>query len=236
MAFLEIATKLFIAMIALWTMTKILGKKEISQLTAFDFVSSLMLSELVGNTIYEEKATIAQLLFALGLWTAMSYALEKFAFHFPWLSKRVSGSPELIIRDGLVDEKALKRNNLDLDQLHTLMRQQQVFSFKEIAYAIFETDGSLSILRKSSKDNVTREDLALPDTPVSLPTVVIANGHIDEDALRFLGKDKTWLLAELHNQDIDDTHDVVLAEWTEQHRLHVQKRNDPHASFAVPVG
>lgn len=226
MAYGEIAIKLGIAMIALWTMTKVLGKKEISQLTAFDFVSSLMLSELVGNTIYERSATIWQLLFALGLWTGMSYGLEKLTLRFPRLAKRVSGSPELIVRNGLVDEKALKRNNLEIEQLHALMREQQVFSIREIAYAIFETDGSLSILKKPGKSGES----------VSLPVIVVSKGQIDRDALRFLKKDTEWLMSRLREQGLDGTEKVVFAEWSEETGLYVQPRNHPDASFAVSVG
>lgn len=223
MIYAEIASKLVIALIALWTMTKILGKKEISQLTAFDFVSSLMLSELVGNTVYDKEASIQQLLFALALWTLMSFGLEKLAIMFPWLSKRVSGSPVLLIRDGLVDEKALKKSNLDFDQLHMLLREVEVFSVTEVAYGIFETNGSLSVLRKSDKK-------------ASLPAIVIAKGQIDKDALRFLGKDEAWLYGKLREQGLSGTEQVAYAEWSDDKGLHVQRADDPNASFSVPVG
>ncbi|WP_246315833.1 hypothetical protein [Paenibacillus foliorum] len=62
-----ITVKLATAMVGLWLITKLLGKKEISQLTAFDFVSSLMLSEIVGNTIYDKDVHLVQLLYALVL-------------------------------------------------------------------------------------------------------------------------------------------------------------------------
>lgn len=211
MMYAEIAVKLLIAIIGLWAMTKLLGKKEISQLTAFDFVSSLMLSELVGNTIYDRDVHIGLLVFALLFWTALSYGFEKLGMRFPWLSKRMNGGPDLVVRNGRVDVRALRRNNLDLGQLQALLRMQGVFSFADVAFAAFETDGSLSVMRKT-------------DGTDTLPVLVVNSGRLDYDALRMLGRDAAWLEAELSEQGIADPSLVVLAEWTEGKGLYVQRK------------
>ena len=86
MDYTMITVKLVTAFFGLWLMTKLLGKKEISQLTPFDFISSLMLSELVGNTIYDRGVHFMMLIYALVLWMVLSLALEKIVQIFPWLS------------------------------------------------------------------------------------------------------------------------------------------------------
>ncbi|TJY43911.1 DUF421 domain-containing protein [Cohnella pontilimi] len=231
MPYIQIATKLIIAVIALWTMTKIMGKKEISQLTAFDFISSLMLSELVGNTVYQQDAHIPQLLFALVIWTLLSIGIEKLAAAIPWLSKQASGNPELLIKQGMLDEKAMKRNNLNIDQLQTLLREQGVFSIAEVAYGIFESNGNLSVIRRPETENGQ-----LSDEPVPMPAVIISKGKIDRQALRGIGKDESWMVEELRKKGVDRPEDVLYAEWSDKHGMHVQMRRDPHVSFSSPVG
>jgi uncharacterized membrane protein YcaP (DUF421 family) len=225
MDYYYISVKLVAGFVGLWVMTRVLGKKEISQLTAFDFVSSLMLGELVGNTIYNKEAHIPHLLYALALWTGLSILLEKLSIRFPALSKRMTGAPDIIIKDGQIDYRMMKKNNLDFGQLTMLLRQQGIFSMKEVAYAIFETDGSISVFKKPAADTVTRQDFKLPEQPYSLPAILIEKGKIYHHHLSSIGKNETWLLKELKRNGTDSPSSVLYAEWSEQEGLFVQKQS-----------
>ena len=224
MDYTMITVKLVTAFFGLWLMTKLLGKKEISQLTPFDFISSLMLSELVGNTIYDREVHFMMLIYALVLWMVLSLALEKIVQIFPWLSVPLSGRPDIIIRKGVIDERAMKRNKLDMHQVGMLLREQSVFSVKDVAYAIFETNGNLSVMKIASEDHPTREDIQLPERPVSLPRILIDQGYIQRDELREIGHDEEWLLLELKAQGIMRVKDVLYAEWSEVDGLYVQRK------------
>jgi uncharacterized membrane protein YcaP (DUF421 family) len=219
--FIQIALKLLIALVSLMLMTRLLGKKEISQLTAFDFVSSLMLSELVGNTIYDKDVSYGHLVFALAVWTLLSYGVEKLMNQIPWLSRRVTGSPDLVIREGIIDHKAMRRNNLDFGQLGMLLRENGVFSFREVAYAVFETNGSISVLRKNEQGHGNEEG----SKGVCLPESVIEDGEIDERALRRLGRDVPWLRALLSHMGIRDEQQILYAEWSDSTGLYYQLRS-----------
>ncbi|WP_308858195.1 DUF421 domain-containing protein [Paenibacillus sp. R14(2021)] len=219
-----ITIKLVTAFFGLWFITKLLGKKEISQLTLFDFISSLMLSELVGNTIYDREVHFMMLVYALALWLALSLALEKIVQLLPWLSVPLSGRPDIIIRNGVIDVRAMRRNKLDMHQIGMLLREQSVFSVREVAYAIFETNGNLSVMRKSSEAPPARGELDLPEQPVSLPRILMDQGYVQHDELRELGRDEAWLLQQLQLQGIKRIKDVFYAEWSESEGLFVQKK------------
>ncbi|THF76404.1 DUF421 domain-containing protein [Cohnella fermenti] len=149
----EIATKLALAFAGLWTLTRLLGKREIGQLTPFDFVSSLVLGDLVGDTIYDKETSCWKMLFALAVWAALSYAFEKIMKLSKPLRRKLEGGAELMIVDGKIDEAAMKRNNMELEELKMMLRQKDVFSVGEVALAVYETNGSLSVLRKSGADD-----------------------------------------------------------------------------------
>lgn len=217
----QITFKLLIGFIGLWTMTRLLGKKEISQLTPFDFVSSLMLSELVGNTVYQEDVKFSQLLYALLLWTVLSFVLEKVTQYFKRTRGFLDGKASILIRHGEVDLKELRKNSLDFDQLRMLLRQHDVFFMREVAYAIFEANGTLSIMKKSEYEQVTREDLNLPKQEADFSYSLVEDGKPDYESLKLLDKDESWLRSELHKCGYESLSDVAYAEWTPEEGIYV---------------
>lgn len=224
MEYLQILTKLAAGFLGLWAMTRILGKKEMSALTPFDFVSAVILGDLVGDTIYDESKNILQLLAALAGWTLLSICFDKLTQYVKAFRKPLEGKPDLLICDGKIDVKELYRNNLDYDQLRTMLRSKDIFSFSEVAYAIYETNGTLSVMRKSANETITRRDLKLPDEPAMLPRGLIENGEVCMKELEAAGLQEDWLLGELEKQGVKDTKDVAYAELTADGELHILKR------------
>lgn len=215
----SIFIKLIAGFIGLWVMTRLLGKKEISALTPFDFISAVILGDLVGETIYEEKHSVLMLLFTLAVWTVLSILFEKVTQHIRKLRKPLEGEPEILIRDGKVDLEKLRRNNLDFEQLRMMLRAKDTFSINEVAYAIYETNGSLSLLKKPSYEPATREELQIPAREVQLPQSLIESGEIRYTALESLGKNKSWLMQELRKSGYPDPASVAYAELNEEGEL-----------------
>ncbi|MFD7521953.1 DUF421 domain-containing protein [Paenibacillus chitinolyticus] len=217
MDFMYIGIKLITGFIGLWGMTRLLGKKEISQLTPFDFVSALMLSELVGNTVYDKEVKYLELLFALALWTVLSLTFEKITQKYKKLRRAFEGSPAVVIEKGKLNVKAMRSNSLDLEQLLMLLREQGIFSLHEVAYGIFENNGSLSILKKSPYDTVVRGDLNLPDEPVELPVPLIEEGEVKFKELERIGRDEEWLKELMKESGFKQIKDIFYAEWHREH-------------------
>ncbi|MDN4071212.1 DUF421 domain-containing protein [Paenibacillus vini] len=232
MDFEQIAFKLIVGFVGLWLLTRFLGKKEISQLTPFDFVSSLMLSELVGNTVYQEDVKFSHLLFSLLLWGVLSYLFEKVTQYAKRARGVLDGKPSILIRDGEVDLNELKKNSLDFDQLRMLLRQHDVFFIREVAYAIFEANGSLSVMKKPDEETVTRQDLGLETKSAHLSYSLIEDGEINQEHLNLIGKKETWLREELTQQGCKDPKDVAYAEWKQGDGLFILKYKN--SSFREP--
>ncbi|CAM3389864.1 DUF421 domain-containing protein [Paenibacillus lupini] len=217
-----ISLKLVTGFFGLWFMTKLLGKKEISQLTPFDFVSSLMLSELVGNTIYDREIHFVKLVYALVFWTALSLALEKAVQLMPRLSVPLSGRPDIIIHSGEIDVKAMKRNRLDMHQVSMLLREQGIFTVREVAFAVLEPNGSLSVMKNPSQEPPTRAELRVQEPAAGLPRILIEQGTLQREELREIGRSEEWLLSQLGEQGVECIKDVYFAEWSEEDGLHIQ--------------
>ncbi|SET46313.1 DUF421 domain-containing protein [Paenibacillus sp. NFR01] len=221
MEYESILFKLLAGFIGLWAMARLLGKKEISALTPFDFISAVILGDLVGNTIYEKEHSVLQLIFALAVWTVLSVLFEKLTQHFPVLRKPLEGEPEILIRDGKIDLAKLRKNSLDFDQLRMMLRAKDTFNVSEVAYAIYETNGSLSIMKKPQYEAATREDMSLTAKPKRLPLGIIEDGIVQREALSQLGMDSSWLDEELLRLGYPDSRTIAYAEVDEEGKLAV---------------
>ncbi|WP_421384239.1 DUF421 domain-containing protein [Bacillus salacetis] len=222
MDFLEIASELIVGFAALLILTKVLGKTQISQITPFDFISAIILGELVGNSLYDEKGGVAEILFAISLWGGLIFITEVITQRSRKLRHFLENTPSIIIRKGIIQFEALKKNHLDLNQLQQLLRAKDIFSLRECEYAILETDGSLSVIKKSMYAGVQKQDLNIAPTSINIPISVILDGEIIYDNLKMISVDEKWLLNEIHKKGFTSAKDVLFGEWTEGNDLLLQ--------------
>lgn len=220
--FVQIFMELIIGYIALFVLTKVMGKTQITQITPFDFISALILGELVGNAVYDKDITITKVIFAVIVWGLLIYMTEVLTQKKKSLRKLLEGEPSIVIRQGKIDYKVLKKAHLDINQLQHLLRAKGIFSIRECQYAILETDGAISVLRKSSYSAPTLDDLKLPLSSVSLPVTLIMDGEVEVDNLQMIQWDRETLLNEIKKYGISSEKDVLYAEWKEGETLHVQ--------------
>ncbi|UII57052.1 DUF421 domain-containing protein [Cytobacillus spongiae] len=222
MEYVHITTEIIVGFFALLLVTKILGKTQITQITAFDFISALVLGELVGNALFDQEAGIGEILFSITLWGALIYAIEFTTQKSRKLRKFLEGDPSIVIRKGKIDFNALKKNHLDVNQLQHLLRSKDVFSLSECEYAILETDGTVSVLKKPEYTNPTAQDLSLPIKPVDIPVSVVIDGEILYDHLPLTSFDEKSLKEELGRLGYQSIPDILYAEYKEGEALHVQ--------------
>ncbi|TYR79482.1 DUF421 domain-containing protein [Priestia megaterium] len=223
MELLGIGLELFIGFICLFILTKLLGRATITQLTTFDFISALVLGELVGNALYDAEVGISKILFAVIFWGVLIYLTELITQKNIRLRLILEGKPAIIIRNGKLSYKELKRNRLDVDQLLHMLRANNAFSIREVEYAILETDGTMSVLPKSDYAPPTKKDLHIPASKSSLPIAFVSDGRLLLKNLTESGFDEQWLEDELKKQGITSLKHVLYAEWQEGGPLFIQK-------------
>lgn len=221
MTYLYIFVELGIGLIVLFAMTKLNGKTQISQITPFEFISALVLGELVGNAIYDKEVSVLQILFAVIVWAALLVGIEWIEMKFLKLRGFLEGNPSIVVRHGMIDKKELKKNKMTINQLQNMLRQKNVFSFREVEYAILESNGMLTVLKKPEYDVPVRRDLGLTGRKVALPVTLINDGVVLEDNLKKSGYNMTWLEKQLRAQGYDKPEQVFYAEWDEERGMHI---------------
>lgn len=208
--------------VALFILTKILGKTQMSQLTPFDFVAAIVLGELVGNALFDKNVGVTEIGFLVIVWGTLLYLVEITTQKFKGTRFLLEGKPSLVIHKGNIIYEELKKNKIDMDELNHLLRLKDIFTIREVEYAIMETNGELSVLKKSMYQEPVKKDFQMYESASSLPFSIISDGEILEDNLREANLTKEWLQHELEKQEIYRVEDVLYAEYTENEALLVQ--------------
>jgi uncharacterized membrane protein YcaP (DUF421 family) len=222
MEIMSIAVELVVGYFALLILTKVLGKTQITQISAFDFISALILGELVGNSLYDKDISVWPILAAIFIWGSLIFTTEYFTQKSRRFRHIMEGTPALVINKGKIDFQQLKKNHLDLNQLQHLLRAKDIFSVRECEYALLESNGTLSVLKKPMYENVQRADLNIKPVHVSLPLSLVVDGEIVYDNLKIVHQKEDWLMSELNKQGFQSAKDVLYAEWKEGESLLVQ--------------
>ncbi|CEG33153.1 DUF421 domain-containing protein [Peribacillus simplex] len=216
--------KTIVGFVTLFFIIIITGRTSISQLTPFHLVFVLVLGDFLGNTIYEDKVSTFHFLYAIGLWTFLMLGIEFMTLKNKSTRSLLLGNPNIIIRDGVMDRKLLKKNKLDVNQVLSILRQNNVFSVREVKYGILEANGQISILLKSKYQKPDKQDLNLPESTVDLPTSLIIEGEILWDNLHKLGFDQQWLDTQLTTNGYDNVKRILYADWRESEGIHISPK------------
>ncbi|WP_026694175.1 DUF421 domain-containing protein [Peribacillus kribbensis] len=203
MLYLSIISKLVVGLAALVFVTRILGKKRMSQVTPFDFVYALILGGTVEETIYHQDHTIPQMLYSIAVWAALIFCVEKLTQKFDKLRGPLKGTSQTLIQNGRVSINELEKASLELEELRGMLRQKGIFSLKDVNYVILENSGDISVLK-------------YPDRPpVEEPSILLVNeGKIHDENLKRLGEDLGWLRQSLEKEGYRDIGEIYYAEWS----------------------
>ena len=225
----ELVFRLAIAFITLLVLTRLMGRKEISQMTFFNFVSAISLGTLGASLAIDSSISITNGLIALIAWSAFTIFIGVLDIKSPKFRIAIEGQPRILIKKGKIMENELRKVRLDIDALNALLRKKNVFSVSDVDYAIFESDGTLSVMKKEPKQTLTKSDMNINQTNVNvfpISTSVISDGEIKQENLKKLNLDKQWLERQLKLSGVDSISDVFYAEVQKDGTLYIDYKND----------
>ena len=219
-----ITFKAVIGFISLFLAVRLTGRVSLNELTPFHLVFVLVLGNFLGNAVYENKVTVLDFIYSVGLWALLMYLTELVVLKKNASRALLEGKPAMIIRNGMLDRELLKKHKLDINQVLSLLRQNQIFSLREVEYGFLEGNGQISTMLKSSYQRPQRQDLHLPEKPVYLPVSVIMDGEIQWDNLQENGLNRHWLDEQLRSQGFDSEKQIFYADWQKEKGLHVSPK------------
>lgn len=222
----QVLLNTFITFTVLLIITRLLGKKQMSQLTFFNYVTGITIGSIAANMVDYEWAQFKVTIWGLVEWALLTMLVSIIIMKVPKVSDLLHGQPTIIIKKGKIQYKALSHLQVDLDNLLMMMREKDVFSIKEVNYAILETNGELSILKYPEEQNVLKKDLNIQCLAVKyLPMDLILDGKVSSKNLKEVNLSEQWLSDQLKKQKVYSVKDVLYAQLQTDGTVHVDVKN-----------
>ncbi len=184
------AVLLFFAAVLL----RVMGKRQIGELQPGELVVTILLSQIAATPMQDSDIPLLHTLVCIFTLTGAEVLLSALAMKSVRLRTLVDGSSVQVIRDGKIDQQALRRLRYTLDDLLEGLRQKDVFDVSEVHSAVVETNGALSVLLKAPKRPATVELLRKNAQEAGPPRVLVADGRLDPAGMRAAGADKPQVL------------------------------------------
>ncbi|GED70889.1 hypothetical protein BRE01_45910 [Brevibacillus reuszeri] len=146
--FLEITVKTLCGFVVILLLTRMLGKKQLSNVTFFTYVTGITIGSLTASMVIEPDTNFFEGLVSLALWAILTVLVEFLSLKSSKARVLLDGQPTLVIKKGEILEEALAQCRLNMDDLSMMLRKEDVFSIKDVAYAILEPNGQLSVMKK----------------------------------------------------------------------------------------
>ena len=194
----------------LFLVAKFIGHKQIAQLDFFDYITGITLGSIAAEMATELEEPWKPLT-AMFLYGGVTLLLSIISNKFPRSRKYLNGSPTILMDNGKLFYKNLKKAKLDLSEFMVMCRQQGYFDLTNIQTAVFEYNGKLTILPVTSQRPATPKDLNVAPEQELLFTELIMDGRILEENLKRMGLDLTWLDKQLKQRHVHSPKDVILA-------------------------
>lgn len=172
---------------------RIMGKRQLGELQPVELVVTLLISDLAAVPMQESGMPLLVGLVPIFVLVAMELLLSGLMLKIPWVSRMISGNPIVIVNNGKLDQKALKRLRLTLDDLMEALRQLNYFDLRDIQYAVAETNGKISVFPMPAKQPVTCGDVDRVPQDTGMPVVIISDGKISQWAMELLGLTEEWV-------------------------------------------
>ena len=209
MELIKIILTALLSVAALFVITKIMGHKQVAQLDIFDYVSGITIGS-IGAELATELESPEYPLIALGVYGAVSVLFNLLAHKLPRTRKYINGTPTILLSGGKLYRANLKKAKLDLSEFLLLCREQGYFDLDEIATAVFEHNGKLSILPKAASRPATPEDLGIPAKATHIGVEVIMDGRVMGENLLRAGRDANWLKKQIGEQGYREPKEILL--------------------------
>ena len=214
----------------LYSLTRILGRKEVSQLTFADFISGITFGSLAGNIIFNPTVTLLDGLIVLGIWTSLVLISSFISIRSLPARKLLEGQPILAIYQGHILEENLKKAHYTTNDLLMLLREKGIFDPGQLEAALIEYDGKISTLSQNQCEPKTsylfkKKLSSIPDGIVCTKELIL-DGNIIHENLQGLGVDEIWLRQQLASKGITETRDISAAFITPNGNIYIDTYHD----------
>ncbi|AIQ58482.1 DUF421 domain-containing protein [Paenibacillus borealis] len=200
---LEVILRTVFAVVVLFFLTKVLGKRQVSQLSFFEYITGITVGSLAAYISLDTDKTWHLGLIALIVWVAFSLGIEYLQIKSKKARDFIDFKSTVLIKDGKILENNMKKEKLTTDELLEELRKKDVFKVADVEFAIMESDGAINVLLTRENQPLTPKHLGIKVAPESETQAVIMDGKIMDEPLDTLNLSRGWLEGELEKLNLN---------------------------------
>ena len=221
---LNIAIRTIIIAIIIFLLTKLLGKKQISQLSFFDYIVGITIGSTVADIALDIEKNFMGGIVSLLIFVIIDYFISMITMKNIKARRFLIGVPTVLVEKGKIIESGLKKCKLDVNELLAEARVEGYFDIDEIEYALMEINGAISFLPKDKDKAVTKKDMKVKLEKSGLTVNAIIDGEYMFNNIKAVGKDKDWLDHELKIKGYETLDDILLATIDTNYNVNIYRK------------
>lgn len=174
---------------------RLMGKRQLGELQPSELVVAILVSDIATEPVEDTGLSLFSGAVPILTLVCFDVLLSALTLKNQTLRRYISGTPRILIRNGIIDQKEMKNLRFSIDDLMEQLRISGIFDVQDVAYAIVETTGSISVCPKAKCQPVTAEQMKLDTEPDEslFPMPVISDGHLLPKGIAFCGVSPEWI-------------------------------------------
>lgn len=223
--FLNICFRTILVLVILFFITKMMGKKQISELNFFDYVVGITIGSIAADISLDIEKNMIAGIAALFIYGFISYIISFVSIKSILARRFFIGVPTVLVEKGKIIESGLKKSKIDVNDLLMEARENGYFNLDEIDYALMEVNGNISFLPKEKEKPVTKKDMKIKCSNEGLTVNGIIDGKYMVNNMTAINKDKEWLDHELKVNGYDNYDNILLATIDNNYKVTIYEKN-----------
>lgn len=208
MPIITVIIRTIIVFVCIVAAMRLMGKRQLGELELSELVVAVLISDIAAHPLQDIGIPFFNGLVPIIILLSCEVLISFAALKSVKFRSLVFSKPSIIINNGIINQKEMKKNRFSLDELCEELRKKDVTDISKVRYAVLETDGSLSVILSANRQPLTPSDMNIRVTESGLPYTIIADGRIYDDNIIKAGRDMNWLKTILENNKISDYRSV----------------------------
>ena len=181
---------------------RVMGKRQLGELEITDLVTTLLISEIASLPLTEQGIPLHHALLPIFIIAGLEMGLSALLLKRPMFKRLLTPRPTLLVSHGVPDRAAMKKAKLSCEELLSQLRLQGVSDPQDVAYAVMESNGQISVIQESAAQSVAQSAAQSGPSDAKLLRLLISDGRVNGESLRLVGRDEAWLAGYLKRQGL----------------------------------
>jgi uncharacterized membrane protein YcaP (DUF421 family) len=239
MDILTIFLRTILIYFVVFSIMRIMGKREIGKLSVFDLVISIMIAEIAVVVLEDADKPLIEGLVPMATLVVIQILIAYITLKNQKIRLWFDGKPSIIIDKGKLDRTEMRKQRYSLDDLLLQLRENKITKVSDVEFAILETTGKLTVIEKSGNKQADTPDAHSDSTIISgasiqenhakiryegLPLSLIMDGKVQDDNLQKIGKTRFWLKNEIQAKGVYDFKDIFFCSIDHNGKIFIDKK------------